>query len=98
MSPRFGLPWRRRAAGPPGGLVCAEIVALVTEYLEGAMAPADAARFEQHIAVCGACTMYLDQLRDTLDLLGELTPDALSPEAERELRDAFRDWKAGRAV
>jgi predicted anti-sigma-YlaC factor YlaD len=98
MSRRFRLRRRGRPDAAHGHLYCAEIVALVTEYLEGAMSPADAARFEQHISVCEACSMYLDQLRDTLELLGEITPDALSPQAERELRDAFRDWKSGRSA
>jgi anti-sigma factor RsiW len=75
-------------------MTCKELVELVTDYLEGALSPADRARFEAHISMCEGCTMYVDQLRDTLALLGELTADALSPQAERELRDAFRDWKS----
>jgi hypothetical protein len=36
-------------------------------------------------------------MRETLALLGTLPADALSREAEDELRVAFRDWKAGTA-
>jgi hypothetical protein len=34
-------------------------------------------------------------MRDMLDLLGELTSDSISPQAEGELLATFRDWKAG---
>ena len=33
-----------------------------------------------------------EQMRETLDLLGELPPEALSDEAEADLRAAFRGW------
>ena len=76
-------------------LSCQELVELVTEYLEGAMAPDARARFEEHIAMCEGCRTYVDQLRDMLARLGTLTPEHLSPEAQRELRLAFREWSRG---
>jgi len=39
-------------------------------------------------------TRIFRQMRETLVLLGTLPADALSREAEDELRVAFRDWKA----
>jgi anti-sigma factor RsiW len=86
---------RRRRGQPPADIVCRELVELVTDYVEGALTPADAARFEWHISTCGACAAYLDQMRTTIAVLGELPPESLSPEAERDLLAAFRDWKAG---
>ncbi len=77
-------------------LICRDLVELITDYLEGALAPADRERFEAHIAGCDACTMYLDQMRATIAALGHLPPESLSPEAERELLEAFRGWRAGR--
>jgi anti-sigma factor RsiW len=71
---------------------CQELVELVTDYLEGALTPADLRRFDEHIALCDACVEYLRQYRETIRITGTLTPDDLSPEAERELLDAFRDW------
>jgi hypothetical protein len=41
------------------------------------------------------CTAYVQQMREMLEVLGELTTDSLSAEAEAELLVAFRDWKAG---
>ena len=73
-------------------LGCQELVELVTDYLEGALEPADLRRFESHIAGCGNCTRYLDQLRITITLTGTITTDDLSPEAEGALLEAFRGW------
>jgi len=74
---------------------CQEFVELVTDYLEGALDPADLRRFEEHIAGCGNCTEYLAQLEATIRVTGTLTPHDLSPEAERELLEAFRSWFHG---
>jgi anti-sigma factor RsiW len=96
MSSRRWLFWRRRpAASPPGDLACRELVELVTEYLEGGLGPHDRARFEAHIGACEHCSAYLEQMRVTLRVVGQIDPEALDPEVERELLDAFRTWKAG---
>jgi anti-sigma factor RsiW len=85
-------PFRRRHRGD-GPLTCQELVELVTDYLEGGLDPDQRARFEAHVAACEHCAAYLDQMRDTLAILGELPPEALSQDAERDLRAAFRDWR-----
>jgi anti-sigma factor RsiW len=69
-------------------------VELVTDYLEGTLPRRQRRRFEQHISACDACTIYLAQMRSTIALTGRLGTEDLSPEAERELLDAFRDWRA----
>jgi predicted anti-sigma-YlaC factor YlaD len=76
-------------------LSCQELVELVTDYLEGALAPADLGRFEEHLASCGKCRQYLEQLRQTLRVMGTLTPRDLSPEVEQTLFGAFRGWARG---
>jgi anti-sigma factor RsiW len=78
-------------------LSCQELVELVTDYLEGALSPADLRRFDEHIAGCGKCTEYLAQLRATIEIAGRITLDDLTPEAEGELLGAFRDWASGPA-
>jgi predicted anti-sigma-YlaC factor YlaD len=74
-------------------LSCRELIELVTEYLEGALPAADVARFEEHVSSCSGCRAYVEQMRRVIELTGRLTPDAVSPHAERALLDAFRDWK-----
>ena len=76
-------------------LSCQELVELVTDYLEDALSPGERARFEDHIGRCGKCTVYLEQMRLTIRMVGELTPETISSEAEQVLLEAFRDWKAG---
>ena len=75
-------------------LSCREMVELVTDYLEGRLEDADRERFEAHVAVCDACTLYIEQMRMTIAALGRIPPETVSPEAERELLAAFRDWRS----
>jgi anti-sigma factor RsiW len=93
MADLFTRLFRRRGGDP--GLSCQELVELVTDYFEDALSPANRARFEAHIAKCDGCTMYVRQMREMLEVLGELTTDSISPEAEVELLAIFRGWKAG---
>ncbi len=72
---------------------CQELVELVTDYLEGALAPGELQRFENHLAVCGKCRQYLTQLRATIQVTGALTPAELTSEAEERLLQAFRGWR-----
>ena len=74
-------------------LTCKELVEVVTDYLEGRMAPPDRLRFEQHLVFCDWCVTYLEQMRQTVDLVGTLREEDVSPEAEEALLEAFRDWK-----
>jgi anti-sigma factor RsiW len=75
-------------------LSCRELVELVTDYLEGALPADERTRFEEHIAGCGGCKTYLEQIRQTIAAVGHLPEDSLSPEAERMLLEAFRGWRA----
>jgi predicted anti-sigma-YlaC factor YlaD len=74
-------------------LSCQELVELVTEYLEGTLAPEERVRFEMHLAYCRGCDIYVDQMRETLRLMGRLTEQTLEPRARDSLLGAFRDWK-----
>jgi anti-sigma factor RsiW len=74
-------------------LTCQELVELVTEYFEGALSPDDRSRFEEHVMSCPPCRAYLEQMQDTLRLLGSIPEETVSPEAEEALVSAFRGWK-----
>jgi anti-sigma factor RsiW len=76
-------------------LSCQELVELVTDYLEGVLPDAERERFDAHLATCDGCSRYVEQMRATLRVTGELTPASLSPEAEESLLEAFRAWRAG---
>ncbi len=74
-------------------LSCRELVELVTDYLEGTLPADERTRFEEHIAGCGGCKTYLEQIRQTIAAVGHLPEDGLSREAERMLLEAFRGWR-----
>lgn len=75
------------------GMRCKELVELVTEYLEERLSALDRVRFEMHIAKCGPCRRYLEQMRITIAALGGLTPGTIEPAARDTLLSIFRDWK-----
>jgi anti-sigma factor RsiW len=74
-------------------LTCQEMVELVTDYLEGRLDGAARARFEEHVAECDTCTLYIEQMRETIVALGHIPPESVSREAEEELVAAFRSWR-----
>jgi anti-sigma factor RsiW len=74
-------------------LSCQELVELVTDYLEGALDERDRSAFERHLDACDGCTEYVAQLKATIRLVGTITPDDLTQDAESALLQAFRDWK-----
>ncbi|HEX2158073.1 MAG TPA: zf-HC2 domain-containing protein [Actinomycetes bacterium] len=76
-------------------LSCREVVEILGDYLEGAMTPKDRVRLEEHLADCDGCTAYLEQLRVTIRLSGQLSEDAVSSEAMAPLLEAFRAWRRG---
>ena len=84
------LRFRSRASGLP----CQQVVEMVTDYLEGALSPADHRRFEAHLAGCPHCTEYLAQMRETIRLAGRLTPDDLTPQMRSDFTDLYRRWRA----
>jgi hypothetical protein len=79
----------------PEQMACREFVELVTDYLEDKLPLKDRTRFEHHLVFCTWCIDYLQQMRDTLRVTGELREEDVPPEAEAELLRAFRDWKGG---
>lgn len=74
-------------------LTCREMVEVMSDYLEGALADRDRALFEQHLVLCDGCTAYLDQMRRTVALIGRLRQTALDPAFRGRLLETFRAWK-----
>ena len=74
------------------GLTCHEVVEIITDYLEDVLVPAERQRVEEHIAGCGGCTAYLEQMRETIRLTGMLTEEQIPEDQKRDLLEAFRTW------
>ena len=75
-------------------LSCQEVVELVTDYLEDSLSTEDAALFEQHLNFCEGCVWYVDQLRTTVEVLGEIREEDIPAEAKDRLMGAFRNWRS----
>ena len=74
-------------------LSCQEVVELVTDYLDQALASEEASLFEQHVNFCDGCDWYLDQMRTTISTVGRVTEEEVPPEMRDKLMTAFREWK-----
>jgi anti-sigma factor RsiW len=75
-------------------LTCAQLVELVTDFLDQRLTLRDTERFEEHIAFCDGCSRYFEQMRATISATGRLRPDDLPPELHDRLLDAFRGWRS----
>ena len=78
-----------------GGLTCKEMVELVTDYLEGALAPEMRDRFNTHLTACDPCVVYVEQMRQTIAALGRLPEESISPRVIDTLTEHFRRWRSG---
>jgi predicted anti-sigma-YlaC factor YlaD len=74
-------------------LTCAQIVELMTAYLERALSPADVERFEEHLVFCDGCSNYLEQMRLTIEVTHRLREDDLAPALQERLLEAFSSWR-----
>ena len=77
-------------------MTCKELVEVVTDYLEGRMPAEQRLLLEEHLAFCDWCQTYLEQMRATIRLTGNLREDDLEPEAREALLGVFRDWRRQR--
>ena len=75
------------------GLVCKEVVELITDYLEGVLLPEKRAQLEEHVAGCPGCTNYIEQVRLTFVMLHSLAQEPVFPETKEDLLEVFRQWK-----
>lgn len=81
--------------GQPGlSIDCADLVELVTDYLEGAVDEPTRAEIEAHLALCPGCDIYLTQMRDTIQAVGHVPVQSLSSDAVDGLMTAFRGFRA----
>jgi anti-sigma factor RsiW len=75
-------------------MTCREVVELVSDYIDGALAPEDQVRLEEHLSGCDHCTEYVAQMRATVRTtavaVGELE---LHPDRDALLQ-AFRRFRA----
>lgn len=71
-------------------LTCRQLTEAVTDYLEGAFAPAERARFDAHLELCDGCANYVAQMRQTIRAVGELDPAEVEAAVPRDVLGAWR--------
>jgi anti-sigma factor RsiW len=74
-------------------LTCKELTELVTSYLEGHLSFFDRMRFTLHLRMCPHCRAYMKQMEATIDRLGSLPEETISPDVCQQMIERFRDWK-----
>jgi hypothetical protein len=71
---------------------------LVTDYLEGGLTVRAWLAARLHLMLCGACTRYFDQMRQTIALLRRGQGGAPSSEVEERVLRAIEDDPAAPPV
>jgi predicted anti-sigma-YlaC factor YlaD len=84
---------KKSPAGAARKLDCRDVVVLVTDYLEEQLQPELRRSFEVHVAGCVGCQSYIEQMRQTIEMLRTLAQEPMFPETQEELLDIFRTWK-----
>jgi anti-sigma factor RsiW len=51
------------------GLRCGEVLAMLSDYLDGDLAPEGRLRIEEHLRGCDGCARFGGELRDTIRAL-----------------------------
>lgn len=65
-------------------LRCRDIGAMATDYMEGDLSLRQRAAFRLHLGICDGCRAFMQQMRRTVRLVGNLPRP--SPPAETEAR------------
>jgi anti-sigma factor RsiW len=75
-------------------ITCAELVEIITDYLEETLQGGERRRFEAHLDECPYCANYLEQMRQTIAALGQLREESIAPDAREALLETFRGWRS----
>ncbi|HND10008.1 MAG TPA: anti-sigma factor [Pseudomonadota bacterium] len=68
---------------------CRDLTSVATDYLEGRLTFGQRLQFWLHLGICLGCRRYLQQMRTTIALLGQLSEEPLPPEIESGLLKQF---------
>jgi anti-sigma factor RsiW len=65
----------------------------MSDYLDGSLSRRDRRRLDAHLALCDACTAYLEQLRVTIAASGVISVNELAPEVLETLTELFERFR-----
>ena len=69
---------------------CDQAVTMVTDYFEGALSVEERAVLERHFAWCDWCATYVEQMRETIRLAGNLREEDVPVPVMDVLLEALR--------
>lgn len=69
---------------------CEELLAILSEYVDGTGDPALCAEFERHMAGCNPCQVVVDNIRQTITLYRQGEPFELPAPVRDRLHTALR--------
>jgi anti-sigma factor RsiW len=72
-------------------MACIELVELVTDHFELQLDDPQRRRLEAHLAACGGCRAYVEQMRTTIELTGSLEPDDVPAPVLDAVTELFRE-------
>lgn len=72
-------------------VVCQQLVAMVTDYLEGDLDPTARSAVEQHLTLCEHCTGYVEQVQRMLELTANPDPAPQSPPVTDAMLDLLTE-------
>jgi len=75
---------------------CREMVAKLSEYLDGELNDDLCSEVDDHLSDCAPCESLLDSLRLTIELVEELPAPPLPDDVRRRVREAYAQFRDGR--
>ena len=80
--------------GGKEGATCAELLALLNDYVDGAVDSSVCRELKSHLAACNPCRVVVDNVRKTITLYRNDEPCELPIEFRQRLHTALRRcWK-----
>jgi anti-sigma factor RsiW len=76
------------------GLHCGEVLADLTEHLDGRLSRDRAERLDEHLAGCAGCRGFADAVTAAVRAVRQLPDEPLAPEIEERLLAALRGGEA----
>ena len=70
-------------------LTCRQLVALVTDYLEGALGEPAMRLVDEHLTLCQGCVTYVDQMNVVVAALGQLPAERPPAKLDRAIAAAL---------
>jgi len=80
------------------GLHCGEVLADLSEHLDGRLSRDRAERIDEHLAGCAGCRRFDGEVTAVVRALRQLPDEPLDPEVEERLLGALHDGCDGEAT